>query len=109
VDGDGDQPHLLAALAGPPSPAHRRWCSARTRCTRSKATAELIHAHGGQFVFPVKQNRRALFDALDALPWKSTPIATSRVDKGHGRITRRSIRGYPHRPTYRSRMSTRSG
>jgi len=34
-----------------------------------KATAEIIHERGGQFVFPVKENRRALFDALNALPW----------------------------------------
>ena len=30
-----------------------------------KATARHIHEHGGEFVLPVKENRRALFDALD--------------------------------------------
>src|SRR6266545_1002729 len=60
-----------------------------------KATAELIHQRGGQFVFPVKENRQALFDALDALPWKDIPITHHSVDKGHGRITRRTIRVLP--------------
>jgi hypothetical protein len=32
-----------------------------------KATANYIRDHGGVFVLPVKENRRALFDALDAL------------------------------------------
>ncbi|MGH3406376.1 MAG: transposase [Streptosporangiaceae bacterium] len=34
-----------------------------------KATANHIREHGGEFVLPVKENRRTLFDALDALPW----------------------------------------
>ena len=33
-----------------------------------KATARLIHEGGGEFIFPVKENRRSLFDAIDALP-----------------------------------------
>ena len=51
-----------------------------------KATANHIHEHGGEFVFPVKENRRALFDALDALPWGQVPIAHASADKGHGRV-----------------------
>ena len=43
-----------------------------------KATANYIHDHGGEFVFPVKENRQALFDALDALPWGQVPIACHR-------------------------------
>jgi predicted transposase YbfD/YdcC len=38
------------------------------------ATADHIHERGGEFVLPVKENRRALFDALDALPWVSRAI-----------------------------------
>ena len=49
-----------------------------------KATAQHIHERGGQFVFPVKENRRALFDALDALAWQDVPVAHRSVDKGHG-------------------------
>ena len=60
-----------------------------------KATANHIHEHGGEFVFPVKENRRALFDALDALPWDQAPIAHTAPDKGHGRITTRTIQVLP--------------
>jgi predicted transposase YbfD/YdcC len=60
-----------------------------------KATANLIHERGGQFVLPVKENRRTLFDALDALPWGQAPIAHTATDKGHGRITTRTIQILP--------------
>ena len=60
-----------------------------------KATAERIHEHGGEFVLPVKENRRALFDALDALPWDQVPVAHTTTDKGHGRITTRTIQVLP--------------
>ena len=60
-----------------------------------KATANHIHEHGGEFVLPVKENRRALFDALDALPWGQVPIAHTATDKGHGRITTRTIQVLP--------------
>jgi predicted transposase YbfD/YdcC len=60
-----------------------------------KATARHIHEHGGEFVFPVKENRRALFDALNTLPWGQVPIAHTATDKGHGRITTRTIQVLP--------------
>ena len=60
-----------------------------------KATANHIHDHGGEFVLPVKENRRALFDALDALPWGQVPIAHTATDKGHGRITTRTLQVLP--------------
>jgi predicted transposase YbfD/YdcC len=60
-----------------------------------KATARLIHEGGGEFVFPVKENRRSLFDAIDALPWKDVPVAHTATDKGHGRITTRTIQVLP--------------
>ena len=60
-----------------------------------KATADHIHEHGGEFVLPVKENRRALFDALDALPWRDVPVAHTATDKGHGRITTRTIQVLP--------------
>ena len=53
------------------------------------------HDHGGEFVLPVKENRQALFDALDALPWGQVPIAHTATDKGHGRITTRTIQVLP--------------
>jgi predicted transposase YbfD/YdcC len=60
-----------------------------------KATARLIREGGGEFVLPVKENRRALFDAIDALPWKDVPIAHAAAGKGHGRITTRTIQVLP--------------
>jgi len=60
-----------------------------------KATAEFIRGGGGEFVLPVKENRKALFDALDALPWHEVPVAHSATDRGHGRITTRTIQALP--------------
>jgi len=60
-----------------------------------KATAEFIHEAGGEFVLPVKENRKALFEALDALPWDQVPVAHSATDRGHGRITTRTIQVLP--------------
>jgi predicted transposase YbfD/YdcC len=62
-----------------------------------KATAEFIRQGGGEFVLPVKENRKALFDALDALPWHQVPIAHTATDRGHGRITTRTIQVMPAR------------
>jgi predicted transposase YbfD/YdcC len=60
-----------------------------------KATAHLIHEARGHFVLPVKENRKTLFNAVDTLPWTETPIAHITVDKGHGRITTRTIQVLP--------------
>jgi len=60
-----------------------------------KATANYIRQHGGEFILPVKENRRALFDAVNALPWEQAPIAHAATDKGHGRITTRTIQVLP--------------
>jgi len=60
-----------------------------------KATAEFIHNAGGEFVLPVKENRQALFDALNGLPWHQVPVAHSATDRGHGRITTRTIQVLP--------------
>jgi hypothetical protein len=49
-------------------------------------------------VLPVKENRRALFDALDILPWKDVHIAHRSVDIGHGRVTTRTIQVLPAPP-----------
>jgi predicted transposase YbfD/YdcC len=60
-----------------------------------KATADYVHRRGGHFGLPVKENRRALFDALDALPWRDTPITHASTDIGHGRVERRTIQVLP--------------
>ena len=60
-----------------------------------KATADYIHHRRGFFLLPVKGNRAALFTACDALPWADTAIAHQHTERGHGRITRRTIRVLP--------------
>jgi len=90
-DADGNQLHLLAALAGAPGgplvvAAQAEVTGAKTQKVTVarqvleqldlagtlvtadalhtvKATATYIHEHGGYFLFPVKENRKALFDA----------------------------------------------
>jgi hypothetical protein len=42
-----------------------------------KAIAELVYWRGGQFVFPVKENRRVLFDAVDGLAWTDSRSRTA--------------------------------
>ena len=121
-DADGNQVRLLAALAGPDAASSVVAAQAEVGKKTNevpmatvvlgqidlddkvvtadalhtvKATARHIHEHGGEFVLPVKENRRALFDALDALPWGQVPIAHTATDKGHGRITTRTIQVLP--------------
>jgi predicted transposase YbfD/YdcC len=121
-DADGNQVRLLAALAGPDAATSVVAAQAEVGKKTNevpmavvvlgqidlegkvvtadalhtvKATADHIHEHGGEFVFPVKENRRALFDALDALPWDQVPVAHTATDKGHGRITTRTIQVLP--------------
>ncbi|MEV6347844.1 ISAs1 family transposase [Actinoplanes sp. NPDC051851] len=128
ADPDGEQLHLLSALAGSPGPdpvaviiAQAPTDGAKTREPETaralletldlrqvtvtadtlhtvKATAELIHQQGGHFVLPVKENRAALFDALNALPWATTGIGHESTEVGHGRSTRRTIRVLPAPP-----------
>jgi predicted transposase YbfD/YdcC len=121
-DADGNQVRLLAALAGPDAASSVVAAQAEVGKKTNevpmavvvlgqidlngkivtadalhtvKATANHIHEHGGEFVLPVKENRRALFDALDALPWGQVPIAHTATGKGHGRITTRTIQVLP--------------
>jgi predicted transposase YbfD/YdcC len=121
-DADGNQVRLLAALAGPDAAASVVAAQAQAGKKTSevpmaaavpgqidlegkvvtadalhtvKATANHIHEHGGEFVLPVKESRRALFDALNTLPWDQVPIACTAAGKGHGRITTRTIQVLP--------------
>ena len=112
---DGSQVHLLAALAGQQGVvAAQAEVGAKTNeipmiiplldgvdldravvtadalhCQR--ATADYVHGRGADFALPVKDNQPGLFDALDALPWRDVPIAHAATDRGHGRITSRTI------------------
>jgi predicted transposase YbfD/YdcC len=119
---EGNQRHLLAALVG--STASRAVIAAQTEVGAKtnevpmaqtvlegidltdtvltagalhtvKATASYVHQRGGQFVLPVKENRRVLFDALNALPWHDVPITHSGTERGHGRISTRTIQVLP--------------
>lgn len=63
-----------------------------------RAHAEALHTRGVDFCLPVKENTPRLFAALDALPWRQTPIAAREVDRGHGRITTRTIQVRPAPP-----------
>ncbi len=107
-DADGNQVRLLAALAGPGAAAsvvaaqaevgkktNEVPMAAADALHTVKATADHIHERGGEFVLPVKENRRTLFDTLDALPWDQVPVAHTATDKGHGRITTRTIQVLP--------------
>jgi predicted transposase YbfD/YdcC len=116
---DGSQVHLLAALAGEQGVvAAQTEVGAKTNeipmiiplldgldlagtvitadalhCQR--ATAEYLHKRGADFVLPAKDNQPGLFDALDALPWQDVPVAHAAADRGHGRITTRTIQVLP--------------
>ena len=121
-DAAGNQRHLLAALVGPAAQSSVVAAQAEVGVKTNevpmakvvlgqidlhgalvtadalhtvKATAEFIHQAGGEFILPVKENRKALFDALDALPWHQAPIAHTATDRGHGRITTRTIQVLP--------------
>jgi predicted transposase YbfD/YdcC len=124
-DADGNHMHLLAALLGPDA-AHSVVAAQAEVGTKTnevplatvvldqidlnnkivtadalhtvKATATHICERGGQFVLPVKENRQALFDALDALAWKNVALAHRSIDKGHGRVTTRTIQVLPAPP-----------
>jgi predicted transposase YbfD/YdcC len=56
-----------------------------------RATADYVHGRGADFAFPVKDNQPGLSDALDALPWRDVPVSHAAADRGHGRITTRTI------------------
>jgi predicted transposase YbfD/YdcC len=112
---DGSQVHLLAALAGRRGVvAGQIEVGAKTNeipmiiplldgldldqavitadalhCQR--ATADYLHRRGADFVLPAKDNQPGLFDALDALPWRDVPVAHAATDRGHGRVTTRTI------------------
>jgi predicted transposase YbfD/YdcC len=112
---DGSQVRLLAALAGEPGViAAQTEVGAKTNeipmiiplldgldlagtvitadalhCQR--ATADYLHKRGADFILPAKDNQPGLFDALDALPWHDVPVTHAATDRGHGRITTRTI------------------
>ena len=63
-----------------------------------RAHAAWLHERGAGFVFTTKHNQPGLFAALDALAWAQVPVAYREVDRGHGRITTRTIQVQPAPP-----------
>lgn len=63
-----------------------------------RAHANWLHAHGAGFVFTTKHNQPGLFAVLDALPWADVSIAHREIDRGHGRVTTRTIQTLPAPP-----------
>lgn len=57
-------------------------------------TAQTILAAGADYVLTVKANQPTLLARLKALPWSKVPthIGHSRLSRGHGRRTRRTIK-----------------
>ena len=112
---DGSQVHLLAALAGKRGVvAAQTEAGAKTNeipmiiplpggldldravitadalhCQR--ATADYLHGRGADFVLPAKDNQPGLSDFPDALPWRDVAVSHAATDRGHGRITTRTI------------------
>jgi predicted transposase YbfD/YdcC len=60
-----------------------------------RATARYLHDRGAEFVFCVKENQPKLFAALNALPWNDVPVSHTQTDRGHGRITTRTMQVLP--------------
>jgi hypothetical protein len=106
-DAKGNRRHLLAALAGPTAQdsvlAAQAEVGAKTNevpmatgvlgqidltgkivtadaLHTVKGTADFICDNGGEFGLPVKENRQALFSALDALPWRQVHFSASPND-----------------------------
>jgi predicted transposase YbfD/YdcC len=60
-----------------------------------RKTASYLHGRDAHFLFQVKGNQPKLFAALDALPWRDTPIGHTATTRGHGRITTRTMQVLP--------------
>jgi predicted transposase YbfD/YdcC len=60
-----------------------------------RATAKWLVGQGIDFAITVKENTPKLFAALDGLAWEQVPIGHASTDRGHGRITRRTIQTLP--------------
>jgi hypothetical protein len=57
--------------------------------------ARQIAARDAYFVFTIGENQPGLFDAADALCWKSVAVEAWTADRGHGRVDVRTIKTMP--------------
>lgn len=64
-------------------------------CQRETARWLVQDKHAGYVFTAVKDNQPILFEQLDALPWRQTPVAYHTAERGHGRDERRTIRVLP--------------
>ena len=60
--------------------------------------ARAIAAAGAFYIFTIGDNQPRLFDAADALPWRSVAGEAWTVDRGHGRTDVRTIKTLPATP-----------
>lgn len=66
--------------------------------------ADYLHRRGADYILTVKANQPGLLKELTSLPWRDVPASRSRIEHGHGRRERRSIKlltvatgiGFPH-------------
>ena len=63
-----------------------------------RETAKWLVKDGIDYAITVKENTPKLFAALDGLAWDQVPIGHEATDRGHGRITRRTIQTLPAPP-----------
>lgn len=69
-----------------------------------RAHAEYLHGRGAEYVLTVKANQPKLLAQLRSLPWADAPATDSKIERGHGRREKRSIKivtvqrgiGFPH-------------
>ncbi len=119
VQADGRAVHLLAAMTGAGTVIAQREVGHKTNeITQVKplldpvdlhgavVTLDALHAQretarylagkGADYIFTaVKDNQPRLFDALDALPWRSVPVQHTMTDRAHGRAETRTIQVLP--------------
>ncbi len=60
-----------------------------------RAHAHYLHQRDADFVFCIKDNQPALFDAVNALGWAQVPVTHAATDRGHGRIETRTLQLMP--------------
>jgi predicted transposase YbfD/YdcC len=117
-DGEGNQPHLLAAMTHTGVVAGQVEVGAKTNeipmlsklldtldvagrvitvdaLHTQRETATYLHGRDADFFFCVKENQPKLFAALNALLWADTSITYEKTERGHGRLERRTIRVLP--------------
>jgi predicted transposase YbfD/YdcC len=120
VQADGRAVHLLAAMTGAGAVLAQREVGHKTNeitqvkplldplpldgavitldalhCQRETARYIVEDKHADYIFTAVKDNQPTLFDALDALPWRTMQVQHVMKDRGHGRAEVRTIQVLP--------------